>query len=252
MGANLTMTIISSLCSQFKADSQETPKNMIFRCQNSRSPLSIPSKLIGTRCNVDVYISKSNQATGFSICSRESCWERVLLVHTPWVFRLLHCCIVIVYISIVLEKRMFGRVDGWQGGGLCKHTISQLYWATKILKYKNTKLQKCTNVKIQKVEMLHVKDTMEFEQKSGKSKVVSNLLGHFNFFKWHHVICFDLPSKVQRSPHHQDEIKRRSVSSSSSSLSLSPPSLSLSSTQHHLCHHVYLKFSSTLKTKTQR
>ena len=69
--------------------------------------------------------------------------------------------------------------------------------------------------------MLHTKDTMEFEQKSGKSKVVSNLLGHFNFFKWHHVICFDLPSKVQLSPHHQDKIKRRPVSSSSSSSSSS-------------------------------
>ena len=59
--------------------------------------------------------------------------------------------------------------------------------------------------------MLYAKDTMEFKQKSGKSKVVSNLLGHF--FKWQHGICFDLPSKVQLSPHHQDEIKRRPVSS---------------------------------------
>ena len=92
-----------------------------------------------------------------------------LYIHCEFLFRLLHCCIVIVYISIVLEKRMFGRVDGWQGGGLCKHTISQLYWATKILKYKNTKLQKCTNVKIQKVEMLHIKDTMEFKQNCSKS-----------------------------------------------------------------------------------
>ena len=65
--------------------------------------------------------------------------------------------------------------------------------------------------------MSHTKHTMEFKQKSGKSKVLSNLLGHFNFFQWHHGICFDLPSKVQLSPHHQDEIKRHSVSSSSSS-----------------------------------
>ena len=158
------MTIISSLCSQFKADFQETPKNKIFRCQIGRSPLSIPSKLMQCWC---LFLEVKSGDRIFHLFSRKLLRKGASCTYTVSFY--LGCCIVVLLLFTFQVSWRNGCLQGLTADRVVACVSTQSLSFIELLKYKNTKWQKCTNVKIQKVEMLHIKDTMEFKQNCFKS-----------------------------------------------------------------------------------
>ena len=81
----------------------------------------------------------------------------------------LGCCIVVLLLFTFQLSWRNGCLEGLTADRVVACVSTQSLSFIELLKYKNTKLQKCTNVKIQKVEMLHIKDTMEFKQNCFKS-----------------------------------------------------------------------------------